>query len=385
MSRLEELINELCPSGVPFFFLEEKADIHRGVRVVKNQLDSKGEYPVFQNALQPMGRYHAFNEKGGKTYVISAGAAGEIGFSSQDFWAADDCLVIIGDESLNDKYVYYWLMSRKSFIGSMVRKASIPRLSRKIIEKLRIPVPPMEVQCEIVRILDNFTELTAELTAELTVRKKQYEYYRDWLFLNAKNSIIRNIGSFAKLCAGATPSTSKSEYWENGNIPWMSSGEVNLGEVFDTEKRITQAGYDNSSTKMLPVNTVVIALAGQGKTRGTVAITRIELCTNQSLCGVITDKTVNPEYLRYYLQTQYMKLRDVSAGDGTRGGLNLKMISSFEVPVPPINEQNKIVDALKVLDSYSTSLSFGLPAEIEARQRQYEYYRDKLLTFKEAE
>lgn len=191
------------------------------------------------------------------------------------------------------------------------------------------------------------------------------------------------IESFAQLCAGATPSTSKKEFWENGTIPWMSSGEVNLGQIYATEKYITQLGYDNSSTKILPANTVVIALAGQGKTRGMVAITRIPLCTNQSLCGIITNELINSEYLRYYLQSQYAKLRAISSGDGTRGGLNLKMISDFTVPVPSLKRQKEIVEILDKFDTLVNDLSKGLPAEIENRQKQYEYYRNKLLNFKE--
>ena len=191
------------------------------------------------------------------------------------------------------------------------------------------------------------------------------------------------IKSFAKLFAGATPSTTKKEYWEGGKIPWMSSGEVNLGQVYQTEKFITQSGYDNSSTKMLPVNTVVVALAGQGKTRGTVAITRIELCTNQSLCGIVPSESVNPEYLRYYLQSQYAELRAISSGEGTRGGLNLKMLGDFLIPVPTLEEQNRIVSILDRFDALCTDITSGLPAEIEARQKQYEYYRNQLLTFEE--
>jgi len=189
------------------------------------------------------------------------------------------------------------------------------------------------------------------------------------------------ISAFAKLYAGATPSTSNSDYWENGNIPWMSSGEVNLGQVYKTEKYITKKGYDNSSTKMLPKDTVVIALAGQGKTRGTVAITRIELCTNQSLCGIVTNELVNSEYLRYYLQSQYKKLRSISSGDGCRGGLNLKMIGDFIVPIPKIEIQLDIVNILNKFDSIINDYTIGLPAEIDMRNSQYEYYRNKLLSF----
>ena len=188
----------------------------------------------------------------------------------------------------------------------------------------------------------------------------------------------KRIGDFAMCFPGATPKTTHPEYWENGTIPWMSSGEVNQEEVTFTEKKITQKGYDATSTKMVPANTVVIALAGQGKTRGSVAITRISLCTNQSLCAIVTDETVLSEYLFHYMRSQYLKLRDLSAGNGTRGGLNMKMIESYLVPVPPVEIQSEIVG---ILDGF-TNLLMELNAELTARKTQYAYYRDKLLQHK---
>ncbi|MBR5690176.1 MAG: restriction endonuclease subunit S, partial [Prevotella sp.] len=167
-------------------------------------------------------------------------------------------------------------------------------------------------------------------------------------------------------------------YWENGIIPWMSSGEVHQGIVTRTASSITQKGYDNSSTKMLPIDTVVIALAGQGKTRGSVAITAIELCTNQSLCGVVidNDKILN-KYVYHYLKTQYSNLRRISSGDGTRGGLNLKMINGYIIPLPSLAEQSRIVS---ILDIFEASIA-NLEQQLAQRQKQYEYYREKLLTF----
>lgn len=111
----------------------------------------------------------------------------------------------------------------------------------------------------------------------------------------------------------------------------------------------------------------------------------IPLCTNQSLCSLICGKEINPYYLYYFLQTQYENLRYISSGDGNRGGLNLKMLSTYMVPSPPLEEQQRIVDILDRFDKLCNDISEGLPAEIEARQKQYEYYRDKLLTFKPLE
>ncbi len=186
-----------------------------------------------------------------------------------------------------------------------------------------------------------------------------------------------------KLVTGATPSKMKKEYWENGIIPWMSSGEVNLKRIFSTETKISQLGYDNASTTLVPKHSVVIALAGQGKTRGKVAITEIELCTNQSLCSMICGEYVNYKYLYYYLDSKYNELRSISNGDGTRGGLSLRILAPYKILLPALKEQNRIVDILDRFDALFNDISTGLPAEIEARQKQYEYYRDKLLTFKE--
>ena len=250
--------------------------------------------------------------------------------------------------------------------------------------KFLIPIPPRETQEKIVQTLDKFTDYVTELTSELTSRKKQYSYYRDKL-LSFEDEVYqvewKTLGEVAECLAGATPRTSNSSYWENGTIPWMSSGEVNKGFVYDTEKKITQEGYDSCSTKVVPIDTVVIALAGQGKTRGTVAITKVELCTNQSLCSIVSNDDINSHYLYYYLKGQYQKLRDISSGEGTRGGLNLKMIRDFRIPVPSLEIQSRIVQVLDNFDMVCNNLNIGLPKEIELRQKQYEYFRNKLLTF----
>ena len=184
------------------------------------------------------------------------------------------------------------------------------------------------------------------------------------------------IGSFAQCVAGATPNSKDPSLWD-GDIPWMSSGEVNKRIIYSTDRCLTQRGFDSCSTKMVPAGAVVVALAGQGKTRGTVARTRIELCTNQSLCAIISDVSVDSDFLFHYLVSQYNNLRTVSSGDGTRGGLNLKMIREYRVPVPPLEVQREIV---RILDQFTT-LEAELEAELEARRAQYEHYRNHLLSY----
>lgn len=154
---------------------------------------------------------------------------------------------------------------------------------------------------------------------------------------------VKTLRDLSECYAGATPSTKVREYWDNGSIPWMSSGEVHMEHVTETESKITESGYQQTSTKMVPVHSVVIALAGQGKTRGKVAITEIPLCTNQSLCAIVPSKGIHYEYLYHNLKGRYLELRGMAGDVNGRGGLNLKIVQSIQVIVPPIDEQMKFV------------------------------------------
>lgn len=161
----------------------------------------------------------------------------------------------------------------------------------------------------------------------------------------------RTIGEISrKVVAGGTPSTAEPTYW-NGNIRWMNSGELNLKKVHDVQGRITEDGFNNSSTQLIPKNCVLIGLAGQGKTRGTVAVNLIELCTNQSIAAIFPDKrTFDSDFLYHNLDGRYDELRSLSTGGEGRGGLNLQIIKSLTVHLPALPEQQKIAACLSSLD-----------------------------------
>ena len=173
--------HDYCPKKK----LIDISDISRGIRVVKKNLIDDGKFPVYQNSLTPMGYYNKSNVTENTTYVISAGAAGEIGFCNTNFWAADDCLVFSNLKEIRNKYIYYFLLTKQDFIRSNVRKASVPRLSRTVIENLQIPIISLEEQDKILSLLDRFdticNDITTGLPAEIAARQKQYEYYRDKL------------------------------------------------------------------------------------------------------------------------------------------------------------------------------------------------------------
>lgn len=165
--------------------LEEVVEIKRGRRLVKKELNETGRYAVFQNSMTPLGFYNESNVRGDSTFIISAGAAGEIGYSSIDFWAADDIYYFIPSTNIYSKYLYYFLLTKQVAIKGQVRRASVPRLAKSAFAKLQIPIPPLSEQQRIVSILDKFDTLTTSISEglpkEIELRRKQYEYYRDRL------------------------------------------------------------------------------------------------------------------------------------------------------------------------------------------------------------
>lgn len=162
--------------------------------------------------------------------------------------------------------------------------------------------------------------------------------------------VTSRIGDLTDVFAGGTPSTLKSVFW-NGNIRWMNSGELNLKKVTEVEGRITDLGLKNSSTRILPKHCILIGLAGQGKTRGTAAINMIELCTNQSVAAILPqDKLFDSFFLFHNIDFRYDELRNLSTGEGGRGGLNLQIIKSVKVSLPTLPEQQKIASFLSSAD-----------------------------------
>jgi type I restriction enzyme S subunit len=179
--------------------------------------------------------------------------------------------------------------------------------------------------------------------------------------------ITRKIGDFAQVKAGGTPSTAVPRYW-GGDVRWMNSGEIHAKRVSEVEGRITADGLRESAAQLLPAGTILIALAGQGKTRGTVALSRIELSTNQSIAGILPSREHDPDYLYYNLDARYEELRGESSGDGGRGGLNLTILKSLEVFMPPRGEQRAIANILGDTDDGIDLLKHRLAKARDVKQ-----------------
>ncbi|WP_288780835.1 restriction endonuclease subunit S [uncultured Dialister sp.] len=290
----------------------------------------------------------------GTVLLSSRAPIGKVAIAGCEMYCNQGFKNLICSESIYNLYLYYFLKSKTAYLNSLGRGATFKEISKGIVEDISIPFPVYSEQIRIAKQLQKIREL-------ISLKKGQYRYFDDIIrsrFIemfgdsqsNPKGFPYKRINEFAKCIAGATPSTKRKEYWSNGIIPWMSSGEVNYKRIWETEKRISQIGYDSCSTKMIPAHTVVIAMAGQGRTRGTVAVAEIPLCTNQSLCSIITDGTVDTDYLFTYLQFQYNNLRNISNGSSGRGGLNIKLIGQFAVLVPPLAIQQKFSNFLKEID-----------------------------------
>ena len=205
------------------------------------------------------------------------------------------CKILVPRNDTNLRFCYYGMKSL-NFDASQHKRYWISQYSQ-----MQLPDYPNARKAEIVERLsriENQINIKENQLNKLDslVKSRFIEMFENYSSLWPKT----RIGGIAKCVAGATPSTSKKEFWENGTIPWLSSGEVNKYRIYETNSKITKSGYEHTSTKLVPAHTVVLAMAGQGKTRGTSAMAEISLCTNQSICSLVCNEKMNPEFLLFF-------------------------------------------------------------------------------------
>ena len=236
--------------------------------------------------------------------------------------------------------------------------AAQPNLGVQDLARFLMPLPTStDEQQSIATALSDTDALIDSLEQLLTKKRQIKQGAMTELFAQRRRlpgfsdrwEHIR-IGEFTDCTAGGTPSTRVDQFW-GGEIPWMSSGDLHQKRVQTVEGRITEEGLNNSSTKWIPERCVLIGLAGQGKTRGTVAMNLIRLCTNQSIAAIFPSEAYDPDFLYHNLDWRYEELRELSAGDGGRGGLNLTLIRSILVPKPSLEEQRAVAAVLADMDA----------------------------------
>ena len=389
MSKIFDLINELCPEGVEFRELGEIADIVRGQRVTKAELQNDGKYPVVSGGIKPLGFLNKFNREANTITVAQYGTAGYINFIEEKFWANDVCYCIFPKKEISNKFLLYCLMKNQEFIYSLRTNAIPAHLPQKLLSEIKLPVPPMEVQREIVRILDSFTLLTAELTAELTARKKQYEFYRDFLLSfdeldkNGGGCELKMLGEICELIRGN--GLQKKDFVESG-VP-----AIHYGQIY------TYYGTFASKTKSFV--SVDTARRLKKATTGDVLISGVseniqdilkplgwlgeEVAISGDMFALRPNKVVNTKFLTYMLQTNsFYKFKEKHAQGAKVTRVKSDRFLKFKIPVPSLQTQQKVVDILDKFDTLVNSITEGLPREIELRRKQYEHYRELLLNFK---
>ena len=372
MSKLEKLIQQYCPDGVEYVRLGDILSVNRGKRLTKTQLSDDGKYYVYHGSKDtPLGKYSQFNVKGNTTIVVNTGGIGGVKYCDEDFWCSDGSFWIGHSALLNDKYVYYYLSPKESYFASQKRVGGVPTIDKSTIENIEIPVPPLPVQEEIVRVLDAFTELQAELQAELQKRKQQYDFYRDNL-LNFKDinrggyqAEVRwmKLKDLARVCRGTR--VVKSQLSNEGYPVYQNC--------------LTPMGYyDKTNCKG---GTPFVICGGAA---GSVGYSIIDCWAADDCEYVVSGPDVCNKYLYYCL----MAKKDYLSSQVRKASiprLSPNVIKELVVPVPSLAGQQRIVAILDRFDALTNDLTSGLPAEMEKRRQQYEFYRDKLLTFKRKE
>ncbi|GAA9341014.1 restriction endonuclease subunit S [Helicobacter pylori] len=393
MHKIECLLQTLAPKGVEFRKLGEVCDFQKGKSITKKAV-TFGKVPVISGGRQPA-YYHNEANRSGETIAISSSGvyAGYVSYWDIPVFLADSFSVSPKQKTLMPKYLFHYLTTQQDAIHATKSTGGIPHVYSKDLQNFLIPIPPLEIQQEIVKILDAFTELNTELNTELKARKKQYQYYQNML-LDFKD--IHSNHQDAKMSAKTYPKRLKSllqtlapkgvEFkkireiclikrgrviakkilQENGKYPVYSSQTLNNGilgfiDTYDFDGEFLTWTTDG-------------AYAGSVFYRnGRFSITNV--------CGLlqVIQENILHKYLYYILQITAPL--HVSSGMGNPKLMSAAM-QQITIPIPPLEIQQEIVKILDQFSALTTDLLAGIPAEIEARKKQYEYYREKLLAFK---
>lgn len=384
MSKLQELIRELCPNGVEYKTIRETVGVNRGKRLTKRQLSDDGKYEVYHGSKDSiLGKYAEFNAPENTVIIINTGGIGGVKFLDRPFWCSDGSFWLGQAKYVNPKFLYYYLSGYEDFFYSQRRVGGVPTIDRSVIEKFEIPIPPPEVQGEIVKILDHFTDLAAELQAELQARKEQYEYYRNKLLTFAKiggggtqsvtwmkMSEIGDICMCKRIMKEQTNSTSGIPFYKIGTFGKVADAYISRELYEDYKKRFS-----------FPVKGEILISASGTIGRSVIYDGKDAYFQDSNIVWIHNDETkVLNKYLYYYYQ-----IVEWNVEGGTIKRLYNNNLAKTKIAVPSLSEQERIVAILDKFEVLVNDLSQGLPAEVAAVQEQYEYYRNKLLSFSRAD
>ena len=392
MSEIKKLIERLCPDGVEWKTMKDLCILQRGKVYSKKYIsDNVGDYPVYSSQTANngiLGKINSYDYDGNYlTWTTDGAYAGTIFYRTGKFSITNVCgLIKPKNKDINLRFLYYWLsLTAKKYVYQGMGN---PKLMSNQVEEIEIPVPPIEVQSKIVEILDNFTELEAELEikleAELEARRKQYEYYRNQLltFDKVGGTRFERLKDVFEMRNGYTPSKNNSSFWDNGIIPWFRMEDIreNGRLLSDSIQHIAPSAIKGKG--LFKANSIILATSA---TIGEHALISVEHLSNQRFTNIYPKENfleiIDMKFIFYYMFIidEWCKQH---TQQGSFASVDMNALYNLLVPIPPLEEQQRIVSILDRFEALTTDLQSGLPAEIEARRKQYEYYREQLLTFK---
>ena len=367
-------INEVCESLEDGNWIESKDQSKDGIRLIQTGNIKNG---YFEENLHKA-RYvseKTFNKLNCKEVfegdILISRLPDPVGrgcilpkLENRSITAVDCAIVRVKKNLIQNKYFLYFLQSPqyRFQVNQNVTGTTRSRISRKNLGEINIPVPSLQEQVKIVGRLDkvfNYISTQIEnIETQINLNSLIFESYFEKVQSNFNNS--GTISEFFDLATGGTPSKKNKDYFNNGNIPWLLSGDIHQENILESKNFITEDALKNSNAKYLPIGSVLIALNGQGKTRGTVALLKINATCNQSLVSINSkdNNVIENEFLFYYLKSQYKKIRKLTGDSGNdRRGLNMKIINNMLIKFPEISVQKKIVDNCKSLSEINKNLT----------------------------
>lgn len=379
MNILEEIQN--CP--VEWKELGEVALLKRG-KTITSKTATEGPYPVISGGQKPAYFHGEFNREGETITVAGSGAyAGFVMYWDEPIFVSDAFSIEPLEGALIPKFLYHYLLEKQEILFSLKKGSGVPHVYPKDVSKILIPIPPLEIQEKIVQTLDKMTEYVTELTSELTSRKKQYSFYRDKL-LSFEEEVYqvewKTLSEIAKDFGRG-----KSKYRPRndarlygGDIPFIQTGDIREAGKWIENYSQTYSAFGVEQSKKWEKGTLCITIAANIAETGLLGF---EACFPDSIIGFVANpEFAITEYVFYYLNSIKDYLANKSYGSA-QDNLNLSTFSSLKIPVPSLEIQSRIVQVLDNFDTVCNDLNIGLPKEIELRQKQYEYFREKLLTF----
>lgn len=369
--------------------LGKVTDIKTGQPVSKNIIaQNPGIYPVINSGREPLGFINEWNTENDPIGITTRGAGvGSITWQEGKYFRGNlnYSVTIKSEYELNVRFLYHVLLYFQKEIHNLCSFTGIPALNASELKKLEIPIPPLPVQTEIVKILDALTALTSELTSELTLRRKQYEHYREKLLSEEELGKVgfewKTLGDVAKIQRGASPRPISQYITDDPNgIPWIKIGDTSLDSKYieNTAQKITIEGAEKS--RILKSGDFVMS---NSMSYGRPYILKISGAIHDGWASISDfENILNSDFLYYYLSSNTVQSYwNGKINSSSVSNLNSDIIKSLPIPIPTLNIQIEIAKTLDKFEILTNSITEGLPLAIEQSQKRYEYYRELLLNF----